>query len=337
MSMINELIALINDSLTGRVGLFANGAEKYSDQAVREGFFEILGEEKLTYQNFRNNKNSIYTIMENIITTNLPLAWENSPFYSQFVEIKNSNLGDSNEFVVEDNSLLYTARFSGNYWSIERQKLQGKKAFSVSCEWIGLRIYQDLERFLKGVDSLTEMMTKLQKSFQNEIDTRIYTAFNGMGTYLPAKFQETGAYDKNTMMELIQRVETASQKNVVLAGTRAALAKIVDGMDASRMSERQKEELATKGAILDLTGLGVSAIEIPQVMVRGSYDFKIDNSSIFILPDNQKMIKLFFEGKARTRDLSSQETDDMTFDSIVQQKVGTAFICSDLCGKYTVV
>ena len=337
MSMVNELTNLINDSLSGRVGLFANGAEKFTDQAIRETFFEILGEEKLTYQNFRNHKFEIFTVMENIITTNLPLAWENSPFYSQFVEIKNSNLGDSNEFIVEDNSLLYASKFSGNHWNIERQKLQGKKAFAVSCEWIGLRIYQDLERFLKGVDSLAEMMAKLQKSFQNEIDTRIYTAFNGMGTYLPAKFQETGAYDKNTMMDLIQRVETASQKNVVLAGTRAALAKIVDGMDASRMSERQKEELATKGAILDLTGLGTHAIEIPQVMVRGGYDFKIDNNSIFVLPDNEKMIKLFFEGQARTRDLDAQQTSDMTFDSIVEQKVGTAFICSELCGKYTVV
>ena len=337
MSYINELTTLINDSLNGRVGLFASEASKYTDQAVREAFFEIHGEEKLTYQNFRNNKNAIFSVMENIITTNLPLAWENSPFYNQFVEIKNSNLGDSNEFVVEDNSILYASRFSGNHWSIERQKLQGKKAFAVSCEWIGLRVYQDLERFLKGVDSLAEMMAKLQKAFQNEVDARIYTAFNGMGTYLPAKFQETGAYDKNTMMDLIQRVETASQKNVVLAGTRAALAKIVDGMDASRMSERQKEELATKGAILDLTGLGVSAIEIPQVMVRGSYDFKIDNNSIFVLPDNQKMIKMFFEGQARTRDLDAQQTAEMTFDSIVEQKLGTAFICSDLCGKYTVV
>ena len=137
MSMINELTCLINDSLSGRVGLFANGAEKYADQAIREAFFEILGEDKLTYQNFRNNKYAIFTIMENIITTNLPLAWENSPFYSQFVEIKNSNLGDSNEFIVEDNSLLYASKFSGTHWNIERQKLQGEKAFAVSCEWIG--------------------------------------------------------------------------------------------------------------------------------------------------------------------------------------------------------
>lgn len=337
MGYTTELIALMNDSLSGKVGLFAEDATKFTDQAIREAFFELLGEDKLTYQNYRNNKNQIFTIMENILTTNLPLAWENSVFYNQFVEIKNGALGDANEFVVEDNSILYASRFSGNHWDIERQKLQGKKGFSVTTEWVGVRVYDELERFLKGTSTLADMMIKLQKAFQNEIDTRIYTSFNGMATYLPAKFQESGAYDKETMSTLIQRVQTATQKNVVLAGTKTALANIVDGMDAARMSERQKEELATKGALLDLTGLGVQAIEIPQTMVRGTYDFKVDNKSIFVLPDNEAPIKLFFEGQSRARDLDSQQTADMTIDSIVENKIGTGFVCSNLSGKYTIV
>ena len=136
MSYIGELTNLMNDALSKRVGLFADGAEKYTDQAVREAFFEILGEDKLTWQNFRNHKNEIYTVMENVLTTNLPLAWENSSFYDQFVDIKNGALGDANEFVVEDNSILVASRFSGNHWDTDRQKLQGKKGFSVSTEWI---------------------------------------------------------------------------------------------------------------------------------------------------------------------------------------------------------
>ena len=69
-----ELTNLMNDSLTGRVGLFAEGAEKFTDQAIREAFFDILGEDKLTWQGWRNHKNEIFTVMENVLTTNLPLA-----------------------------------------------------------------------------------------------------------------------------------------------------------------------------------------------------------------------------------------------------------------------
>lgn len=330
-----ELTNLINDSLSKKVGLFADGAEKYTDQAIREAFFEILGENKLTWQNFRNHKNEIYTVMENVLNTNLPLAWENSVFYDQFVDVKNGAIGDSNEFVVEDNSILVASRFSGNHWDTGRQKLQGKKGFSVSTEWIYIRVYDELERFLKGTVTLPEMMAKLQKGFTNEIDTRVYTSFSGVGTYLPAKFQETGTYDKDTMLTLIQRVQTASQKNVILAGTKSALSHIVDGIEASRMSERQKEELSTKGALLDFTGLGVQAIEIPQTFVRGTYDF-VDTKSIFVLPDNEKFIKLYFEGETRARDLGSQDTMDHTIDSQIQTKLGVGIVVSNLIGKFTI-
>lgn len=337
MSMVNELITLMNDSLSNRVALFNEGAAKYTDQAIREAFFEILGEDKLTWQNWRAHKVECFEVIENVLTTNLPLAWENSAFYSNFVETRQGKLGDANEFIVDEAGYLVASRFSGNHWDVERQKLQGRKAFSLTQEWITIRVYDELERFLKGTVTLAEMVAKLQKSFQNEIDSRIFASFNGIGTYLPAKFQETGAYDKATMTDLIQRVQIVSQKNVVLAGTRSALAHIVDGVDAARMSERQKEELATKGALLDLTGLGVTAIEIPQTFVRGTYDFKVDNNSIFVLPDGEKFIKLYFEGDTRARELNEKDNRDQTIDTTVQTKLGTGIVVSNLIGKYTIV
>ena len=339
MGITRDLATLINDSLSNKVALFNENAVKYTDQAVREAFFEILGDDKLTWQNWRAHKTECFEVMENVLNVNLPLAWENSPFYDQFVEVKNGSLeiGDANEFIVDDASVLFASRFSGNYWSVDRQKLQGRKSFSLQTEWIAIRVYDELERFLKGTVTLAEMVAKLQKAFQNEIDSRIFTSFNGIGTYLPAKFQESGSYDKDTMSDLIQRVQVASQKNVILAGTRSALANIVDGVDAHRMSERQKEELATKGALLDLTGLGVSAIEIPQTFVRGSYDFKVDNKSIFVLPDGTKPVKLFFEGDTRARELGEKDNDDMTVDTTIQTKLGTGIVVSSLVGKYTIV
>jgi len=329
-----ELTNLINDSLSNRIGLFDANANKYTDQAVREAFFEIFGEDKLTWQGWRNHKNEIFTVMENVLTTNLPLAWENSPFYNQFVDSKNAVFGDKNEYVVEDNSILVASRFAGNYWSTDRTKLQGKKSFSVATEWIFLHIYDELERFLKGTVTLPGMIAKLQKGFQNEIDARIFTGFNGAGTYLPAKFQEGGIYDRTTMADLIERVQTASQKNVILAGTRTALAQIVEGMDANLISESQKEEYATNGCILNLTGLGVNGIMIPQTLIRGTYDFKVDNNVIFVLPDAEKPIKLFFEGDTRAREIPASENEDQTIDTQVQTKLGCATVFSNLFGKY---
>ena len=337
MSMVNELTYLINDSLSGRVALFANGAEKYTDQAIREAFFEILGDDKLTYQNFRNHRFEIFSIMENVLTTNLPLAWENSDFYRSFVDTKSTTFGDTNEFVVEDNSTMLVSRISGNHWQIERQKLQGKKSFSVALEWIGIRVYAELESFLKGTITLADMMAKLQKSFQNEIDARIVASFNGIGTYLPAKFQESGTYDRATMNDLIQRVQIASQKDVILAGTRSALAAVAEGTNSAWISNAAKEELATTGVVVENIGLPCRAMIIPQTFVRGTYDFSVNNNVLYVLPEGTKPVKLFFEGQTRARDLDSQQTPDMTIDAVVESKIGTAIIVDSLVGKYTIV
>lgn len=333
-----DLTTLMNDACSNRVALFENeNTAKYTDQAIREAFFEILGEEKLTWQGWRNHKNEIFTVMENVLTTNLPLAWEGSSFYNQFVDRKNGAIGDKNEYIVEDNSILVASRFSGNHWDTDRTKLQARKSFSVATEWIYLHIYDELERFLKGTITLPQMMAKLQQGFQNEIDTRIYTAFNGAGTYLPAKFQESGSYDKPTMSDLIQRVQTATSKNVILAGTKRALSSIVTGTEAHILSEAQKQEIATNGALLNLTGLGVQAIEIPQAFVRGTYDFKVNNDVIYVLPDNEQPIKLFFEGDTRARELGAQDTHDQTIDNQVQTKLGVGVVFSNLFGRYQVV
>ncbi len=178
------------------------------------------------------------------------------------------------------------------------------------------------------------MIAKLQKGFTNEIDTRIFTAFNGAGTYLPSAFQESGSYDRSTMANLIEKVQTASQKNVILAGTRTALAQIAEGMDANLISNSQKEEYATNGCILNLTGLGVSAIMIPQALVRGTYDFRVDNNVIYVLPDAEKPIKLYFEGDTRAREKGSDDNEDQTVDMQVQTKLGCATVFSNLMGRY---
>lgn len=337
MSMTNELAALMNDSLTNKVALFNENASKYTDQAVRDAFFEILGEEKLTWKGWRRHKIECFEIMENVLDVNIPLSWVDSPFYKQFVETKSTADGDTNEFVVEDASVLFTSKLAGNYWSIDRQKVQGNRSFSVQVETIGIRVYDELERFLKGTITLAKMVANLQKAFQDEIDSRIYTSFNGIGTYLPAKFQETGSYDKDTLADLIQRVQVASRRNVILAGTRSALAHIVDGINANIMSEKQKDEIATTGMLLDYTGLGVHAMQIPQSFARFSYDFKVDNSSIFVLPDGVKPVKLFFEGDTRTKENTEKDNDDMTIDATVMMKTGVGIICPTLVGKYTIV
>lgn len=336
-----EIASLMKDASVGtdRVAMFA-GKEvaQYTDQAIREAFFNILGEDKLTHAGWRNHKNEIFTIMEEVLNTNLPLVLEgaNSPFYREFVDFRNVGLGDKNEFIVEDASVVYAPSFAGNMWSTDRKKLPGKKSFTVDTEWIYVHLYDDLERFLKGIVTLPEMLAKMQQALTRAIDDRIATAFASASTYLPSEFVETGSYDKKTMSQLIERVELVSGTSVVLAGTRTALSNIQTGENSAWVAESAKQELATTGMVLNLTGLGVKAVQIPQSFIRGTYQFKVPNDEIFVLPNNDKFIKVVYEGDTRARELGYQDTIDQTIDAQIQTKVGVACVFSTLHGKYTI-
>lgn len=332
-----QVVNLINDAYSKRIDTFASAeAVKYTDEAIRLALFDILGEDKLTHRGWRNHKNEIFTIIEEVLDTNLPLAWEDSPFYKQFVETKNGAIGDKNEFVVYDTSVLVATTFAGNHWDTDRKKVHGRKTFSLDTEWIYIHVYDDFERFLKGMTTVTDLINAMQGAMQRAVDERIYTAFNGAGTYLPAAFQVSGTYDEGQMRQLIQRVQVAAQKNVVLAGTKTALANIANGMNSNWISASQQEEMATKGAVLQLTGLGVTAVEIPQTFIRGTYNFKVADNVIYVLPDNEKFIKLYYEGDTRARDLTEIDTHDQTIDSQVQTKLGVGVAFSSVFGKYTI-
>lgn len=339
--MVDNLIALTNDTLKNKVALFNENASKFTDQAIREGFLEMFGVAEINknnwYQICRNYENEILTYSENVLKINLPGAWENSSFYDQFVDIKRGDLGEDNEFITESNGTLVAATFSGNHWDVPRHKIQGTRSFSVPTSWIVIRVYNELESFLLGNDTLVEMINKIQKALQNNIDSRIFSAFNGVGTYLPASFKEAGSYDIDTMNKLIEKVQTYAQKEVVLAGTRTGLAHIMKGMNTAWIANSQKEEFATTGMVIENIGLPAKAIMIPQTFVRGTYDFKVNNNTIHVLPSDSKIIKMFYEGNVRSRFLTPQDTHDQTYDNQTQVKVGIGIVCDNITGRYDIV
>jgi len=330
---MNELVNLCIDACRGRVSNYAGDSAKYTDDAVRAAFNEILGG-KLTYQSWRRHKIEIFEIMEEVLNVNLPNAWNESPFYNELVEMKNFLLGQKNEFVIQDNSVLAVARISGNHWNIDRQKINGSRSFSLETEWFGIRVYDDLERFLKGYVTIDQMFAKMQEGLNKDIDSRVYSAFMGAGTYLPTEFNESGTFVKDTMLTLVDRVQTASGKAARIAGTKQGLAKMGAAIDSAWISNEMKQEQHTTGRVKIWEG--IDTIEIPQVFTRGTYDFKIDNNTLLVLPDSYKPVKLYFEGDTRARDLSETDTEDMTIDSQMQTKLGVGVVFEAPFGKYQI-
>ncbi len=334
MATTEQIVALNVDARRGLVKNYAAGS---ADEGVRRAFLDILGidsADKISYRAWEKHKTEIFEIIEDTLIQTIPDAWAVSPFYQEFVEVKNANLGQKNEFVVEDESTLLVSRFSGNHWDIDRQKLPAGKAFSLETEWYSVMVYDEWERFMKGVSSLVKMYDNIQKSYQRFLDEHVYSAFNGAGTYLPTDLKETGSFNKDTLLALAIRVQTAAGRAVRFAGTRQALAKLDGAVSVNWISDKMKDEKNAYGYLK--TWEGFDTIEIPQTFNRGTYDFKSPDNIIYILPVNYKPIKLFFEGEPRSRTLDQYQNHDQTISYQVQLKMGTGVIFDSVFGEYEI-
>ena len=332
---LSYVITLMRDACANRVAMFSNeNTAKHADEAIRKAHMDILGGE-LTYQSWRNNKNQIFTIWEDFLSPSLPEAWKTSPFYKRLCEVKNGRLGDKNAFAVKDKSYLVAAKFSGGTWDVERQKIGRAKDIAIDTEWSYIDCYEELDRFLKGYTTTIEMLNEVKEGFSVDMDNRIATVFNGMGAYLPAKFVESGTYNKDTLIDLIRRVRTANRKNTVVAGSQRAVSKIAEGTNANWISNAAKDELATSGVVVKNTGIGCDAVIIPDSFIPYTYDFAGADDTLYVLPDEQ-LIKIFYEGDVRAQENTEQENHDQTIDMQFQHRVGVELVTSDLFAKYTI-
>lgn len=90
---------------------------------IVEKFREALGIDKdartpQVRRAIRNNQNLVFTIIEETVEEMIRTGWDNNPFFMEYAEIKNLALGDTNDFYVEDDSILSVSKISGNHHNI---------------------------------------------------------------------------------------------------------------------------------------------------------------------------------------------------------------------------
>lgn len=297
------------------------------NQAIRTKFHELLGTNensttKEIRRAFQKNRYDVYAIIEDVIDELLISGWGENPFFRDFVEVKNLADGDRNEFYVEDNSVLTVSRFSGNTHNLVRQKLGLGESFSVNTSWYGLKVYEEFERFMAGRIDWAKFITKLYEAMDKKINDMLYQAFLGLDEVVPAEYKFTGNITEEQLLHTIEMVETATGKEVVIAGPRAAISKITGLTGADMWSDEMKNQRNTLGQLG--TWNGVKLMRVPQVFEQGKREFAYPENKFYILPlTDNKPIKLVYEGDSYFNESTAREDrQDMTIEAEYMTKLG---------------
>ena len=337
-----QLIALGIDTYTGDVANYVakdvDTSAGSMDDVMRDRFNkDILHGEKYNYRTYRKYKNDIFEILETVLDQTLPEGWSENEFFNRFVETVRVDLGDKNEFYAEDNGNFIVSKFSGNHWDTIRERMDMGKSFSIETSWWEVHFYNEFERFMKNIDSWTKLMDKARKSFLQAFQNAVYAAFADMADMAPEGFVGHGALSTDTerdnLLELIEKVETANGVKPVLVGTGAALRKLQKNIDENWIPESAKEERKRNGVISSWEGYDL--MPIPQVFKQGTFDFALSTTKILIVATNAKPIKFVFEGDSRLKETNdNRDNMDMTLEGQIQVKAGLAAVTSDVIGHW---
>lgn len=333
--MKNNLIKLCVDAHRGAISDFSQGQ---TEEVIRKSFIDMIGTATPDHRQFRRHEAEIFEILEVVLDDIIDESWDKNVFFNQFVEYRNLNLGDTNEFYVEDKSMLRVSKIANGHWDLRAEKLNIGDTFNISTEAYGSKVYTDFRRFLAGRIDFANLINKIQEAFKLQMASEIYTSFLATATYLPTEFKHSGVFSEDAMDNIIDHVQASSnQANIVIAGTKKALREVIGtsytGANSLMMSENMKDELNQTGAIQ--TWNGIPLLEIPQVHAPNSFDFMVDDKKLMILPANTKPIKVVTEGNSMVKETSDGTTNmDMSMEYTFLKSFGIACIFSSSYGIY---
>lgn len=327
-------------------GTLVGCTQREASDAIRAKFNEILGTNehstsKERRQAWRKHKTEIFEIIEDVLEDKLVSGWtQDNAFFEQFVDAKNLALGDTNEFYVDDDSLLTVSRYNGNSHDILRQKLSAGKAYRIETSYYVVKVYTDLELYLAGRIDWAKLVNKIYTSVDKFRKDAMYAALMDADKYLPTdlvKEENLTASTKQDLIDLVEEVRAATGKDVAIFGTKAALSKVSALVNYNLWSQGMKDEYNQTGEL----GMfeGIRLVTIPRVNEINTRKEITDNKKLLILPvDSEfKPIKWVSEGESIFNEYGSDGSKmDKTMEAEYSYKEGIAVVINELYAVFKI-
>ena len=347
---LNAFVKLMVDTANGN---FEEGVTiKDANKKIVNKFMAVIGcDEHSTKAEIRKaikrNQQVLFDLIEEVVPNLLQTGWQENPFFNEFVETKNIDIGDKNVFYTEDDTLLTVSKVSGNHWDIDRQRLGKGASFSVETSWYGIAVYSEYERLLTGAEDFATFVNKLYEAVDRYVNESIYQAMLSASEKLPGgtdgngQWVKTGALDaseKLKFLQLIEDVQMATGMEVVIMGTKTALSRLEAMQDINWISEDMRVARNTTGKIGHWEGIRL--VEIKQGFKLNDTSARlVDDKQLLIMPvGDNKFIKVVNEGQPEMRQVNDNTFhQDMTYDYRYMWKMGVGVQIGLLFGVYNIV
>lgn len=323
MADMNNIVKVAVDAYHGCVEQYS---VRQSMDLLRQALVEANGgSTTLNYKNIRDGKcPGLFTLIEEILSRTVVEGLQGDEYFNALVDFRNVAEGDQNIFVVEDSNLFVVADTADGTQGIRRQRLGGVSETSIPTSLKTVKIYEELNRVLSGRVDFNKFISKVSESFRQKLLNDIYglwstatsDAFGGT-TYFPA----AGAYDEDTLLDLISHVEAAAGgKSATIIGTKKAVRQLKESIQ----SDSAKDELHNMGYYGKFYGTNV--VVTPQRHKVGSTEFVLDDDVLTIIAGDDRPIKCVYEGNPIVLMGDPMRNADLTQDYLYGEKYGLGIV-----------
>ena len=308
---------------------YSFGGEKLSADALNKTFIKELNELGSTPQDFRENKNLIYTLMEVGLTEVLPQKVLQA--YGQFADVRTFAQGTKPVYKVriseasKKRAKQFVTRvgLAGRY---EVFKLDGY-SFEVPTAAYGGAARIEWEELLDGSMTMNDYYSIVLEGMDEAVYREIAKALEALANNVP-KLQKSvqTAFNEGEMDKLLQIADSYGGKSTIYCTFEFAATMLPSTSTGGGWSDAMKDEIWNNGYFAVYKGHRV--IILPQsfednIGKDADYaDKVIDPSLAYIIPTGaEKPVKVAFEGTAQVKSFDNRDwsTEIQTY-----QKLGVA-------------
>ena len=310
---------------------YSFGNETFSaedvNKALRAEFQKLAGD----YRSYRENKNTIFALIEETIDEVLPQKVEEQ--YMQFADVKVLPQGDKAIFrkrITEASrkrakTFVTQVGLAGRY---EVFMLDGETV-EVQMSAIGSACRIGFEEFLDGRIQFSDLTEVMLEGMDEYIYKEVAKALEAAVKNLPEVNQaEFAGFDEATMDELLAIADSYGHSVIYCTYEFAAKMVPAEGWASNDM----KSTLWERGYLANYKGHQV--IILPQSMTDQTNTEKvIDPAQAYIIPvGSDKPVKLAFEGPTAVREV--EDNDDWSRDLQTYKKFGIATLLNHWMCSY---
>ncbi|KRN10824.1 hypothetical protein [Liquorilactobacillus mali] len=287
------------------------------NDALRNLIMDKVGGE-WSYNNFQKNKWDIFEIVSVSIDAIVPEILTNQ--FDSLADVRNVALGTKPVFTVQDPRIVRVGRVASGSQDLRRQTITGKK-YTVETDWYGAAVYAEFEQFMNGEIDWNKLVDNVAKGFASHIETSIGTALQDSYSMLNAADRFEGTIDLDSLVSLAQRIQVKSGTPVQIYGTKLALARVAKAVDLSDALKDKINELGYLGTVS-----GLPLFEIPQAFKVNKDEFALDDNSLLILPQNEKIVGVVMEGASVIKEVDNTDRNDMQYGFLTEKKLGVSVL-----------